>query len=348
MKKILTTLLIVVLWCDITYANTKNIGNSISISIPNGYYYFDITVKQIVSRFPSINISDLTNSEFGIGANAKLIILANNKKTIKLAKDIFTVSGLAKLTEDYWEPFLSLEEDLVFMKIIKSYAKKKFSKIDLDNASDEEWQIIFITVLNDKKFLKKIDQYIRPFIDKFKSDYEFDKITGIFIGDKKLEFANELKKLSVSEAKNLISEGIKTMSKEDTAFKIYKDYKYKIGKNSMGNLYLYSNDISYLDGDPLLKQFKYLKKADTILTTDNEKLISISSQCIKKCNTTDFLEIIGPTNLYKGLANNQIKTPITKNNSDIVSQLKKLNDLYKSGALTKEQFVLAKKKLLNQ
>ena len=194
---------------------------------------------------------------------------------------------------------------------------------------------------------KKIDQYIRPFIDKFKSDYEFDKITLIFIGDKKLEFVNELKKLSISEAKNLLSEGIKTMSKEDPAFKIYKDFKYKIGKNLKGNLYLYSNDISYLDSDPLFKQLKYIKKSDTILTTDNEKLVTISSQCIKKCNSTDFLQIIGPTNLYKGFANNQIKTPIIKNNSDIVSQLKKLNDLYKSGVLTKDEFNKAKKKLLN-
>ena len=347
MKKILTTLLIAVLWSNTIYANIKNIGNGISIKLPNGYHYFDITLKQIVSRFPSIDISDFTNSEFGIGPNAKLVILANDKKTIKLANDISTVSGLVKLTEDYWEPFLSLEEDPVFMKIIKSYAKKNFSKIDLDNASDEEWQIIFITVFNDKKFLKKIDQYIRPFIDKFKSDYEFDKITLIFIGDKKLEFVNELKKLSISEAKNLLSEGIKTMSKEDPALKIYKDFKYKIGKNSKGNLYLYSNDISYLDSDPLFKQLKYIKKSDTILTTDNEKLVTISSQCIKKCNSTDFLQIIGPTNLYKGFANNQIKTPIIKNNSDIVFQLKKLNDLYKSGSLTKDEFNKAKKKLLN-
>ena len=142
MKKILTTLLIAVLWSNTIYANIKNIGNGISIKLPNGYHYFDITLKQIVSRFPSIDISDFTNSEFGIGPNAKLVILANDKKTIKLANDISTVSGLVKLTEDYWEPFLSLEEDPVFMKIIKSYAKKNFSKIDLDNASDEEWQII--------------------------------------------------------------------------------------------------------------------------------------------------------------------------------------------------------------
>ena len=81
------------------------------------------------------------------------------------------------------------------------------------------------------------------------------------------------------------------MSKEDPAFKIYKDFKYKIGKNPKGNLYLYSNDISYLDRDPLFKQLKYIKKSDTILTTDNEKLVTISSQCIKKCNSSQVRNI---------------------------------------------------------
>jgi hypothetical protein len=37
----------------------------------------------------------------------------------------------------------------------------------------------------------------------------------------------------------------------------------------------------------------------------------------------------------------------SENKSDIVENLKKLNDLYKSGVLTKEEFDKAKKKLLN-
>ena len=34
-------------------------------------------------------------------------------------------------------------------------------------------------------------------------------------------------------------------------------------------------------------------------------------------------------------------------NEDVVQQLKDLNEMYKSGALTKEEFEKAKKKLLN-
>ena len=37
----------------------------------------------------------------------------------------------------------------------------------------------------------------------------------------------------------------------------------------------------------------------------------------------------------------------TSDNQDLTTQLTKLNDLYKSGALTKEEFEKAKKKILN-
>ena len=40
-------------------------------------------------------------------------------------------------------------------------------------------------------------------------------------------------------------------------------------------------------------------------------------------------------------------TSYTENTSNIASQLEQLNDLYKSGTLTKDEFNKAKKKLLN-
>jgi hypothetical protein len=344
LKKFLTITVLSLLSFNISYAEVKNIGNGLSINIPNSYHYFEISLKQIVSRFPSINVSDFTNSDIGIGVNTKLVVLANNKKTIKLFQNISSVSGLARLKEDYWIPFEELIEDPEFENLFEGYVKKKFSKIDIDDISDEELQIIFTKVIQDKKFLKKIDKYIRPFIDKFNSEYEFDKATIILIGDKKIKFINDLKQLSVNDARNALKEGIKIMIKEDPSLKVYKNWKYEIGKNAKENLYVYSNDIDYLDATPMFKNLKYLKAADTILTTKNKKLITISSQCFKKCNSTDFLEIIGPLNLYKGL---KTKTQTNLNTSDIASQLEQLNDLYKSGTLTKDEFDKAKKKILN-
>ena len=136
----------------------------------------------------------------------------------------------------------------------------------------------------------------------------------------------------------------KIIPSNQEAFKVYKNWKYEIGKNAKKNLYLYSNDTDYLDATPLFKNLEYLKKTDTIITTENKKLISISSHCYKKCNSTDFLEITGPTNLYKGFVT---KVQTTEKTSDLVSQLEQLNKLYKSGTLTKDEFDKAKKKILN-
>ena len=347
MKRLLGIIVLGLLWCTPGFAEKKNIGNGLTINIPNGYHYFELTLKQIVTRFPSIDITDFTNSDFGIGENAKLVVLSNNKKTIKLIENISSVSGLARLNENY-KHFEDLLEDPEFMKIIESYAKKKFPKIYLDNPSDEGWQIIFAIVFGDKRFLKKIDKYIRPTIDKFNSEYEFDKATIILIGDKKISFIDELKQLSVIDARNFAKEGIKAMIKEspsDPMVKALKNFKYEIGKNSKGNLYFFSNDLDYGKNSPIYGgMIKYFKALDQIYTTRNDKLFAMISYCFKKCNSTDFLEFIGPTNLYKGFVT---KEQTTENTSDLVSQLEQLNDLYKSGTLTKEEFEKAKKKLLN-
>ena len=72
-------------------------------------------------------------------------------------------------------------------------------------------------------------------------------------------------------------------------------------------------------------------------------LLAISI-CVEKCNgSTDFLNIIKPSNLYVK-SNPNIDA---SGSSDLTEQLKTLNELYKSGALTKEEFTKAKKKLLN-
>ena len=348
MKRLLAIVVLGLLMSGNSFAETKNIGNGLSINIPNSYHYFEISLKQIVTRFPSINVSDFTNSDMGIGVNTKLVVLANNKKTIKLIQNISSVSGLARLKEDYLTPFEELIEDPEFEKLIEDYAKKNFSIIDIDDVSDEELQIIIIKLIQDKKFLKKIDKYIRPFIDKFNSEYEFDKATIILIGDKKIKFINDLKKLSANEARNLAKEGIKAMIKEspsDPVVKAFKNYKYEIEKNSKGNLYLYSNHIDFAKNVPIYKNIlKYFKRQDIIYTTENDKLFVMASTCYRKCDLTDFLEIIGPTNLYKGFI---AKVQTIEKNSDLVSQLEQLNKLYKSGTLTKDEFDKAKKKILN-
>ena len=336
MKKLLAIVVLGLLWSSSGFAEKKNIGNGLTVNIPNGYHYFEITLKQIVSRFPSIDISSYTNSELGIGPNAKLVILANDKKTIKLVEDITSVIGLAELEEQFMSSLEDLLENSDFIDIITSYGKKKFPKIDWENVSDEDWQIILLKTLEDKRFLKKIDKYIRPLIDNFNSKYLIDKITLVLIADKKTSLINEINQMSISEIKNLINEAIKEMGREDVYLKKFMK-NYDVEKNTKGNLYLYFKNVEAL-GLPLTPT-----ASDLFVTVEDDKFFTMASYCYKKCSSTDFLEIIAPTNLYKGFA---AKKQSTENTSDIAFQLEQLSKLYKSGALTKDEFNKAKKKLL--
>jgi len=73
----------------------------------------------------------------------------------------------------------------------------------------------------------------------------------------------------------------------------------------------------------------------------NNKPIIVASECIGKCKG-----VSGIKNMI--VYSNTTSTNISsENSSNIVENLNKLNDLYKSGVLTKDEFEKAKKKLLN-
>ena len=335
-KKILGIIVLSLLLSVNSMAKTKNIGNDISINIPNNYEYFELTFKQLSSRFPDIDYTDL--DEWGIGIDSKIVVLANKKKSIRLFEDLTTVTGLAKLEDEFYEPLLELFENPALIKIVEKYVKKKFPNSDLDNLSEEELNILFYQGFADKKFMKKIDIYIRPLINKFNSKYEFDKITVILNLDKKSSIAEEINKISVEDAKKILKDLIKQMIKEspkDPMVRELKSMKYKINKNHHGNLYLQSNWI----GKDALQTAQEL-----VLTSRNDKFFFMVSSCYKKCQSTDFLDIIKPTDLY---IQSKFVAKENENTTDIIDQLKSLKELMDSGVLTEDEFVKAKKKLLN-
>ena len=336
MKKLLGIIVLSLLLNVNSIAKTKNIGNGISINIPNKYEYFELTFKQLSSRFPDIDYTDL--DEWGIGIDSKIVVLANKKKSIRLFEDLTTVKGLAKLEGEFYEPLLELFENPALIKIVEKYVKKKFPNSDLDNLSEEELNILFYQGFADKKFMKKIDIYIRPLINKFNSKYKFDKITVILNLDKSSSIAEEINKISVVDAKKILKDLIKQMSKEspkDPMVRELKSMKYKINKNHHGNLYLQSNWI----GKDALQTAQEL-----ILTSHNDKFFFMVSSCYKKCQSTDFLDIIKPTDLY---IQSKFVAKENENTTDIIDQLKSLKELMDSGVLTEDEFVKAKKKLLN-
>ena len=139
-----------------------------------------------------------------------------------------------------------------------------------------------------------------------------------------------------------IKDLIKEASKNDSMMKPYTKWKFEIKKNHSGVLYLYSDD-------PLPQAIETTKKAsqsEVFITTNNNKLFAISSSCYDNCKKKgEIFKMISASGLY----DRKIKKNIGKDNSsdNLVNSLNELNQLYESGALTKEEFEKAKKKLLN-
>ena len=91
-----------------------------------------------------------------------------------------------------------------------------------------------------------------------------------------------------------------------------------------------------------LKQVPYMRSMMIILK--NNSLYLIYRLCFVDCiNYNNFKKMVKPIS-SAGKSINQDN--VIKNNN-FINQLKQLNELYKSGVLTKEEFEKAKKRILN-
>ena len=328
------------LLCSNVEAQTKNIGNGLSINIPNKYKYFELTFRQLVSRFPEIVSDEQIYDDFGIGMGAKLIVITDNQKTIKFFNDVTSVTGLEKLNRKHVQPLMQKLQDQKFLDKMMKIIQKEEPNADFENMTEEEMVQLMEKIYDNPKMIKAFERLFKPNFKKFFAEYDLDKYTILLIGDKNAEYLEEIKDESISD----LTQNLKDLLEEfyedtnDPSLKNIRDWQFEIAKNHNGNLYLYSDDNLQ---SPYVTSTYY---SETFWTTHNNKIFIASSICTEKCNaSTDLLDVIKPTNLF--VESNSIATDSTNNN--LVEQLNSLNKLYKSGALTKEEFEKAKKKLLN-
>ena len=340
MKKILGILVLGLLLSGNVIAKSKNIGNGLSINIPNNYKYFELTFRQLVSRFPDITSDEQIYDDFGIGVDAKLIVIANNKKTIKFFDDVTSISGLEKLNRKHVEPLMQKFQDQKFLNKMMKIIQKEEPNVDFENITEDEMIQLMEKISDNPKMIKAFERLFKPYIKKFNAEYDLDKYTILLIGDKKSDFIDEIKSEDIDNLNQIVRDGLVELYEEakDPSLKDIKDWKFKIAKNPNGDLYLYSNDS--LQSPYVTSKFHQ----EIFITSHKDRILIALSICVEKCNnTTDFLDIIKPTNLYVKSSTVVSET----DNKDLTEQLKTLSELYKSGALTKEEFTKAKKKLLN-
>ena len=340
MKKLLGIVVLGLLLCSNVEAQTKNIGNGLSVNIPNKYKYFELTFRQLVSRFPEIVSDEQIYDDFGIEMGAKLIVIANNQKTIKFFNDVTSVTGLEKLNRKHVQPLMQKLQDQKFLNKMMKIIQKEEPNADLENMTEEEMVQLMEKISENSKMIKAFERLFKPYFKKFNAEYDLDKYTILLIGDKKAEYIDEIKDEDIDDLNQIVRDGLIEIYEEaeDPSLKYIKDWQFKIAKNHNGNLYLYSNDSLQ---SPYVSSKFY---QEIFLTTHDDKLFLALSICVEKCNgSTDFLNIIKPSNLYVESNSNIDAT----DSGDLTEQLKTLNELYKSGALTKEEFTKAKNKLLN-
>jgi len=213
------------------------------------------------------------------------------------------------------------DQEKVLKPIMKKMEKKNFSteKSMINFVSKEIKELMkkrkyqgVIWVLISEENLEDTDYDLFETVESLKNMNQAD------MNKEALEYKKELKE-------ELGVDGVEGLNLKVSKFKIEKN---KINSPAF-DLKIAANMFN-INWD--MEVYGYLK---------NNKPIIVGSECIGKCKgVTDIKNMI----VYSDTTSTNTSS---ESSSNIVGNLNKLNDLYKSGVLTKEEFEKAKKKLLN-
>ena len=319
MKKLLgIAVLGLLLSSNILSAKILNIENKVLLEVPSSHKYIEYDNEEVRE-----SIEELTDLMEGLEIK---MFLVGPSKYVDFEKAI--LDG----------------EDPMENKYVKSIIKKGEKKRFTNEVQQGKW-----FVSEAKKIMKKekIDFVTYALV----SNKSLVEIASEDEGDEAADMINELKTMNNSELKEKTKEIRKMLTLlagNNKSILVNDDMtinlnKFKIAKNEYENLFLKSSGkMIYIMGplrlDIMLNLF---------LTDHNDKGYLFLSACYVDCSkfNSKFDKMIKP--IFS--TNTQVKktTSNISVSSDLTEQLKALNELYKSGALTKEEFTKAKKKLLN-
>jgi|TARA_B100002003_G_scaffold2875_1_gene2788 hypothetical protein len=318
MKKLLGIVVLGLLWCNILPAKILNIENQILLEVPSSHEYIEYDNED--TRESIEEVTDLIE-----GLEIK-IFLVGPSKYVEFEKAI--LDG----------------EDLMENKYVKSIMKKAEKKRFKDEVQKGKW---FISEA--KKIMKKekIDFVTYALV----SNKSLTELALEDEGDEVADMITELQNMNNSE----LAESTKEIRKQLTllagnnkSILINDDMtinlnKFKIAKNEYGKLFLKSNGKMIW----IMGTMKIDLMLNLFVTENNDKAYLFMSACYVNCSkfNSKFDKMIKP--IISTNTQVQKTTSNISDSGDLAEQLKGLNELYKSGALTKEEFEKGKKKLLN-
>ena len=318
MKKAIAIIVLGLLCSNILSAKILNIENKIQLEVPPSHKYIQYENEEV--RESIEEITDLIEG---------------------LELDMFLI-GPSKYLD--FEKAILDGEDPMENKYVKSLMKKAEKKRFTNEAQQGKW-----LVSEAKKIMKKekID-FVTYAIVLNKSLVE---ISSEDEGDEISDMITELQTMNNSELKEKTKEIRKLLTSiagnnksilvdEEMTININK---FNIAKNEYEKLFLKSSGkviwgMGALKLDVMLNLF---------LADHNDKTYLFLSACYVECSkfNSKFDKMIKP--IFSTNTQVQKTTNNISGSSDLTEKLKTLNELYKSGALTKEEFTKAKKKLLN-
>ena len=314
MKKFLLILILSLSWCSSASSKIININQNLSLNVPNNYEFIKIDESNASSMLYGMGefIDGLGNLEL------EFYVIAP-KVAIDVVNEIIDGTNV---------------EDLhVFKTIIRKAEKKNFNSYQ----SQMKW---FVNELRKKMKKEKFSSISYGIVSKQKIQNMDDEEFTNFIKEienmnepERKEFTDELMKEMTS-----LSRDNKTIPINEEMSLVIK--KFNIAKNSNSKLFVEFNVI--------LKWLNVVSVPGNLYLSEKDGyLYLLASECWVNCSkqNSKFRKMLEPM-LVK---NNQIKETKT-NTSDsknLIKQLNELNELFKSGVLTKEEFEKAKKKVLN-
>ena len=318
MKKIIIIIFFFIHFMSHSAAKILNLNENITLDVPNSHNYFKFEEDEISSAFYG-GMDDFVEVLGDLDIEIDLYLVGPNK-IIQIVEQVLQGKKL---------------EDLDFVKkLIKKAERKKFSS----EKSQMKWAVKEI-----RNLLKK--EKINFFTYVMVSKTDFNQID-----DRELkEIINTHDQMSQNELKNSTKQYRKQMtslSRDNKSIPINEDStivlnKFEIAKNTNGQLFLNLN--AKFDWMNVVKIPFHI-----YISRTNGYMFAVITECWVNCQkqTQRFNDMIKPL-ISNVSINSETINKSKQKDKNIVDQLQKLNDLYKSGALTKEEFEKAKKKILN-
>ena len=275
-----------------------------------------------------------------------------NKILLNVPDNFIFIEGDSK--SEFIEPIIGFLGNDVKAYLIGTKNSVNFTKLYQENPDEMFEEIMIKMEKKNFKSMSSAENFLAKEIKKLFKKNSYEGVIWLVFSDTEVkdidyEFSNLINEIRTMDEQTLKKE-MRNYQKEwnnviKDAFGDFAKYakasKIIIKKNQLNNPYA-EFSINYK-----VKSFK--GQVRFYMSIKDNKPIILVYECINSCpkKYKSLERMISPT--FSNNSITKIKSINKKNNQspNIVEQLQKLNDLYKAGVLTKEEFEKAKKKILN-